>query len=158
VVFYVAGQMGALPLEDVERIIPMAHLARPHGLPAALEGILNLAGTAVPVLRLARLLGLPAERPGLYSMLMLLNGIASTRVGMLVDRVSDILSVPESEQLPVGEEHSFNGCATAIVPARGGAIHLLSGARILLEQERESLAEFQTIAQRRIEEWSVGKQ
>jgi purine-binding chemotaxis protein CheW len=158
VVFYLAGQAAALPLEEVERIIPMAHLARPHGLPAALEGILNLGGRAVPVLRLDRLLGLPLERPGLYSLLILLKDIASTRVGLLVDRVSDILSVPEGDRLPVAEQHSFNGCATAIIPARGAAIHLLSGARILLEQERASLAEFQTIAQRRIEEWSIEKQ
>jgi hypothetical protein len=32
-------------------------------------------------------------------------------------------------------------------------IHLLSAKRILLEQEHECLAEFKTIAQRRIEEW-----
>lgn len=150
--------MAALPLEDVERVIPMAHLARPYGLPAALEGILNLAGMAIPVLRPDRLLGLPVERPGLYSMLILLKGVASTTVGMLVDRVSDILTVRESGVLPVDEEHSFNGCAVAIIPARDGAIHLLSAARILLEQERESLAEFQTIAQRRIEEWGLEKQ
>jgi purine-binding chemotaxis protein CheW len=150
--------MAALPLEDVERIVPMAHLVRPYGLPTALKGILNLAGMAVPVLRLDRLLGLSVERPGLYSMLILLKGIVSAPVGMLVDRVSDILSVPESGLLPVGEEHSFNGCAVGIIPARDGAIHLLSAARILLEQERECLAEFQTIAERRIEEWSLEKQ
>jgi chemotaxis signal transduction protein len=147
--------MAALPLEDVERIAPMAHLARPPGLPAALEGVLNLAGTAVPVLRLDRLLRLPVERPGLYSMLILLKGISNGRVGILVDRVTEILSVPEMALLPVGGEHSFNGCAEALVAAPGAVIHLLSAKRILLEQEHESLAEFQTIAQRRIEEWGA---
>jgi chemotaxis signal transduction protein len=88
---------------------------------------------------------------------MLLKGISNGRVGMLVDRVSEIISVPEMAPLPVGEEHSFNGCAEAIVPGPGAAIHLLSMKRIFLEYERESLAEFQTIAQRRIEEWGLEK-
>ena len=35
----------------------MAELATPPGLPAALEGVLNLAGVAIPVLRLDRCSG-----------------------------------------------------------------------------------------------------
>jgi chemotaxis signal transduction protein len=51
VVFHLSGQLAAIRLENVDRIAPMAQLARPPGLPSPLEGILNLAGTAMPVLR-----------------------------------------------------------------------------------------------------------
>jgi purine-binding chemotaxis protein CheW len=136
----------------------MAHLARPPGLPSSLAGILNLAGHAVPVLRLDRLLQLPEMLPGLYSMLILLKGTSDCRTAMLVDRVTEILSIPESALLPVGSKDSFNACAEAEVSVNDRVIHLLSLARILLQQEREALIEFQTMAQRRLQDWEPARQ
>jgi purine-binding chemotaxis protein CheW len=153
-VFQLAGEKAAVPLENVGRIAPMAELARPPGLPSALEGFLNLRGTAVPVLRLDRLLQLRERSPGLYSKLITLKGVFDGQVAILVDQVSEILSVAETTFLPVGKEHSFNACMEAAVPARGEVIHLLSPGRILLELERRSLAEFQAAAQRRLLDWS----
>jgi purine-binding chemotaxis protein CheW len=118
-----------------------------------MEGILNLAGKAVPVWRLDRLLQLPEKPPGLYSMLILLKGISDCPTAMLVDRVSEILSVPESALLPVGAKDSFNACAEAEVSVNGQVIHLLSPSRILLTREREALTEFQAVAQRRLQDW-----
>ena len=157
-VFHLADQLAAIPLSDVESIAPMAHLARPPGAPSPLEGILNLAGKAVPVWRLDRLLQLPERPPGLYSMLILLKGISDCRTAVLVDRVSDILSVPESALLRVGAKDSFNACAEAEVSVEGRIVHLLSPGRILLEQEREALTEFQTTAQRRLRDWEPARQ
>ena len=132
----------------------MAQLARPPGLPSMLEGILNLAGTAAPVVRLDRLLQQPVRPPGLYSMLIVLKGASAGRVALLVDRVSEILSVPESALLPIGDEDSFNACAESTVSVRGEIIHLLSPARILLDKEREALSEFQAMAQQRLRDWA----
>jgi purine-binding chemotaxis protein CheW len=157
VVFQLAGQHVALPLESVQRIVPMAQLGRPPGLPSALEGILNLGGTAVPVVRLDRLLQLPAHSPGLYSMLIVLKGDADGRIAVLVDRVNEILSLPESALLPVAGTGSFNSCAEAAASVRGENIHVLSPARILLEKEREALSEFQAMTQRRLQDWEPGK-
>jgi purine-binding chemotaxis protein CheW len=152
-VFHLAGQLAAVPLENVERIAPMTQLARPSGMPAPLEGILNLAGTAVPVVRLDHLLQLPERKPGLYSMLIVLKGVSGGWTALLVDRVSEILTVPESDLLPLGGEDSFNACAEATVSVRGEIIHLLSPARILIEKERETLSEFQATTQRRLKDW-----
>jgi len=151
--------MAALPVENVEIIAPMARLVRPPGLPAPLEGILNLAGRAVPVLRLARLLQLPERSPGLYSMLIVLRSTTDGRIALLVDRVSAILSIPAATMLlPVGKEDSFNACAEATVPVQGQVIYVLSPARILLQKERESMAEFQAMEQRRLDDWESGQQ
>jgi len=149
-VFHLAGQLAAIPISGVERIAPMADLARPPGMPSCFEGILNLAGIAVPVWRLDRLLQLPQRRPGLYSMLIVLKVVSGSRTAMLVDRVTEILSVPESALLPMEAKDSFNGCAEAEMSVKGHVIHLLSPRRILLEQEREALAEFQAMAQQRL--------
>src|SRR5579864_5694143 len=114
-VFRLADQLAAVPLENVGRIAPMSQLARPPGMPAALEGILNLAGMAAPVVRLDRLLKLPEAPLGLYSMLIILQGVSAGWIALVVDRVSEIVSVPESALLPVRGQDSFNGCAEATV-------------------------------------------
>ena len=155
-VFHLAGRLAALPLENVERIAPMAQLARLPGMPAPLEGILNLAGVAVPVVCLDRLLRLPARRPGLYSMLIILKGVSSGPIALLVERVSAILYVRESGLLPVCGEDSFNACVEATVSSQGEIIHMLSPTRILLERDRETLSEFQTMAQQRLQDWEPG--
>ncbi|HEX4227293.1 MAG TPA: chemotaxis protein CheW [Bryobacteraceae bacterium] len=156
VVFSLGEKLGALPLESVEKIAPMADLARPPGLPAPLEGILNLAGAAVPVVRLDRLLQLPERRLGLYSMLVLLKAERlEDRVAMLVDRVVEILNIPSSAMLPVGTGDSFNACIEGTVTMGGQVVHVLSPRRILLEREHESLSAFRTIEQRRLDDWKT---
>jgi purine-binding chemotaxis protein CheW len=152
-VFHLAGEAAAIPLQDVERIAPMAELSRPPGLPSPLEGILNLAGKAVPVLRLGRLLQIPVVRPGLYSMLIVLKG---GQMALLVDRVSRVLAVPESALVPVGNGESFNACTEATVSFEGEVIHLLSPARILLEKERQSISQFQGMQADRLLHWETG--
>ena len=156
-VFHLSDRLAAVRLEEVERITPMAELATPPGLPAALEGVLNLAGVAVPVLRLDRLFGLPAQRVGLYSILIILKARArgEGRVALLVDRVSEVVPVPENAFVPIRPGDSLNGCAEATVTVRGDVVHLLSPSRILLAKEREALAEFQIMAQRRLRDWET---
>jgi purine-binding chemotaxis protein CheW len=142
----------ALPLENVEIIAPMAQLARPPELPPPLEGILNLAGNAVPVLRLGRLMQIRVRDAGLYSMLIVLQGIPG-RLALLVDRVTEILTIPESSLLIAGNTDSVAGCSEAAVSVGGQIIHLLCPRRILLEKERALIAEIQALEQRRLEAW-----
>lgn len=166
-VFEVSDLVAALPLADVERVAPIAQLAHPPGLPPAIEGFLNLSGATVSVLRLDRLLGLTPRDPGLYSVVILMKKEALPKgnelkgngavVGVLVDRVSEILSVPEAEFLPVSEDASFNGCARAAVSTPGWYIHVLSSQRLLLEKEARSLYEFQAMAEQRLEQWGAGQ-
>ena len=131
----------------------MAELARPPGLPAVLEGVLNLSGVAVPVLRLDQLFALPVQRPGLYSMLVILRGAHEGRFAIQVERVSEILPVSESALLPIDKDDSFNACAEATLLGSNGVIHVLSAARLLLEKEKQALLEFQEMAQRRLQDW-----
>jgi purine-binding chemotaxis protein CheW len=91
-------------------------------------------------------------------MLIVLKGIADCRTAMLVDRVSEILSVPETALLPVAAKDSFNGCAEAGVSVKGQVIHLLSLPHILLRQEREALCGLQVAAQQRLLNWETVNQ
>jgi purine-binding chemotaxis protein CheW len=156
--FHLADTVAAFPLENVEIVAPMAQLSRPPGLPSPLEGILNLAGKAVPVLRLGWLLHLPVREPGLYSMLIVLKGLPDAKLALLVDRVIEVLSIPESDVLPAARNESFHACSEAAVLVRGQIVHLLSSSQILLEKEREIISEFRATEQRRLQSWEPGRE
>ncbi len=139
-VFQLAGSTVALPLSDIQRIVPMARLLRPPGLPPLLEGILNLNGATVPVLRLARLLHLPVQPLDLHSALLIVGAPPNGALALLVDRVTEIITVSSSILLPVRKEESSNGCTKALVPASDRMILLLSLERLLIEKDREVLS------------------
>ena len=153
ILFHLAGSVAALPMDSVERIVPMAELVHPLGLPAAIEGVLNLSGAAVPVLRLDRLLRLPEAQFGLYSMLVVLRGERGPRAAILVDRVTDVFSTPAGSLLPVSPGDSFNGVSQSAAMRDEFPVPILSPDRILARKEREALAEFQQLAQSRLEAW-----
>ena len=158
-VFHLPDHLVALPVEAIERIAPMAELAHPPGVPAAVEGILNLGGAAIPVLRLDRLFGLPPQRLSLHSMLIVLRAAGAEpgaeRVAILTDRALDIQSVAEENLQRITSGDAFNGCVEATTTIRDRAVHILSPARLMLAKERRVLAEFQAMAQQRLAEWTV---
>lgn len=133
----------------------MAALARAPGQPSVLEGFLNLRGAAVPVIRLHRLFDLPPAAPGLYTPLVVLRG-ATHAVALLVDKVIEVTPVDKSALLPVDESHTFNGCAEQRAEIGGRTVHVLSPGRLLLEKERQSIAEFQAVAQRYLDDLEAG--
>lgn len=153
--FRLSDRWAAFRQEDVDRLVPMAELACPPGLPSVLEGVLNLAGVAIPVLRLDRLFHLPAQRISLYSMLVILKTRRQANIAILVDRASEVVRLRDSALLPVSHEDSFNGCAEGAVNAGDEMLHVLSPARLLVAKERAALEEFQMMAQQRLEEWGT---
>jgi purine-binding chemotaxis protein CheW len=152
-IFHSAGRVFALPISAVRELLPMALLASPPGLPAVLAGFLNLRGVAVPIVRLDRLFGLPECNPGLYSALIILQAEVAT--GLLVDGIQEVASPDDLSYLPLLKTQLFNDCAEAELEVNGAQVYLLSPQHLLLEQERQSLAEFQGMAQRRLRELEV---
>jgi purine-binding chemotaxis protein CheW len=144
----------ALPLETVQEIVPIGRLLRPPSLPLLLAGILNLRGTAVPILRLDKLFGGAEDEPGLYTPLVILRE-AHRPLGILVSAVDEIVLAPPETRVEADPSHTLNGCTKATVEVGGHVVHLLSTERILLENERRLLDEFQVAAQRRMREWEA---
>jgi purine-binding chemotaxis protein CheW len=151
--FHSAGRTLALPVSAVRELVPMALLACPPGLPAILAGFLNLRGSAVPIVRLDRLLGLPEADPVLYSALIILQ--EEVAIGLLVDGIKEVASPEDRSSLPMRKTQLFNDCAEAELEVNGVQVYLLSPKNLLLEQERQSLVEFQAVAQRRLRELEV---
>ncbi|PWW00063.1 purine-binding chemotaxis protein CheW [Hoeflea marina] len=88
----------------------------PHSPPHVL-GVINLRGSVIPVIDMAIRLGLPAIKPTERSAIIVTN-IAGKLVGLLVENVSDMITVkgedlqPAPEVMPTAER----GLTKAIIP------------------------------------------
>ncbi len=154
VVFRLCGQVFGLPVGDVREVVPVAWLDRPPQMPALVQGILNLAGRAVPVLRLDRLLGLDDGHYGLDSSILVMRdggGDDARSLGLLVEHVDGVRPVESFAAMGLSEASSFNGCLAEQLAVGESIVLLLSWRRVLLVEERERLAEFQARAEDRLE-------
>lgn len=148
VTFRLGSYLLGLPLEAVREIAPYCELSRPPVRPAVLEGILNLAGDAVPVVRLDRLLLLPEGTPHAGSRLLIVAD-AEERMALLVDEVQEILELEAGQLLPLSGNHTFNACVTLQAQLGSQTLHLVSLERLLLSREREAFYQYLAIEQRR---------
>ena len=147
--FELDGASFGLPIESVREITPMAALARPPAIASIIEGFLNLRGVSLPVVRLAELVGLKSQALELHTPLVIVRS-GEMLMALLVKRVNGLLTVPSNELRPIAKSDSFNGCVDATITSAGATVHLLSLNRLLLEKERQMLAEFQKVETARL--------
>jgi purine-binding chemotaxis protein CheW len=153
VVFRLAGCDFGLPVEVVREVVPVAWLDHPPHLSAMVEGVLNLGGQAVPVLRLARILGLEAGQYGLdASILIMRPRDGDGLLGLLVEHVDGVRRMGDFSPMGLAPGQSFNDCLIEVLDRGGQPVNLLAWDRVLLEQERSRLAEFQARSQARLDE------
>lgn len=142
-------------MDAVREVVPIARLSCPPGLPSTLAGFLALDGQQVPVLRLARLLGLPEVSIGLYTPLIVLRGADRGEAGLalLVDRVRAVVS--GGSHSPLERTHSFNGCARSLLQVENELVPVLAPGRLLLEEERHRIADFERLTRERLAAWDA---
>ena len=148
-IFHSSGLDCAFPLEAVREVAPIATLSRPPGLPSGLAGFLDLKGTAIPIVRLDRLFGLPEQQPGFHTPIIVLRGVLSP-IGILVDSVRAIVPVPPGQLLPIPDDRTFQGCATALLRLDSDVIHVLSPTALLAANEDRLLADYRAVSQARL--------
>ncbi|MCZ7594081.1 MAG: chemotaxis protein CheW [Hyphomicrobium sp.] len=101
------------------------------------RGVINLRGAVLPIMDLAVRLGFPpAEAMGRHVIIVVQVG--SQVVGLLVDAVSDILTVSDAEILPPPDVASdmAKRFVCGLLAMEGRMISLLSVDNVLPEQDR----------------------
>jgi purine-binding chemotaxis protein CheW len=151
--FEVAGDRFAVDLELVREVVAVCRLSRPPGTPAILRGFLALDGQSIPVLDPRRLFGGPAEdaAPQAHAHLVILAR-TPTALALLVDRALGLEEIAAGAWQPLSPGHSFNDCAEGDARIGSDAVHVLSAARLLLDEERRRIAELQSLEQARLEQ------
>jgi purine-binding chemotaxis protein CheW len=150
VTFALADSVCALRLGDIREILPTAELSRPPGLPALLEGLLNLGGVVLPVVNLRRLFGLNELAPALYGHLIVLQS-STAQLAFLVDYVQDVVELAAAELHPVEPGRSINACVEAEVSYAGRTVHLMTAQKLLLAEEHARIAELCAREQERLQ-------
>lgn len=151
VIFRVGDDTFAVPVETVAEVVPIAWLARPPHMPTIVHGILNLGGTAVPVLRCDRLLGMDDARFGLDASILIMKG-GPAPLGLLVGHVDGVRPAAAFQVMPLADRQSFQGCLAAELDGPTGTVHQIAWEKVLLEEERRRLADFQRHTQDRLRE------
>lgn len=94
--FYVGDLLLALPIDYVQEINRNLELTEIPDAPEHVRGVINLRGDVATVLDLRRVLGFsPAEVTPQSRNLIVRSGDES--IGLWVDRIADIISVPSDE-------------------------------------------------------------
>jgi purine-binding chemotaxis protein CheW len=114
VVFQVGGVVCALPAGLVREILPAARPTRVPGVPAAVEGLVNVRGSLVTVVDGHALLGQPRGADAELSLLLLDR--RGRIAGLTVGEVLDFLEVPNAA---VATREQLPGVDPAIVRAVG---------------------------------------
>ena len=132
VVFRVAGERFAMPLEAVrEVVVPQPPFARVPRAADAVRGVMNLRGRVVAVVDLAQLVGLPAQKlePGGSSQVLILDH-GKRALGLLIAGVVGV------EALEGPPETPGPALVRGVSPSRTGAVTLLSTGPLVEQATR----------------------
>jgi len=144
VVFDLANEQYGVNIGAVESIIKMQSItAVPHA-PSFVEGVTNLRGTVLPVIDLRKRFNLPAEKGTKDSRIVVVE-IDGAQVGMVVDAVTEVLSVSDEDVEPPPSIVTTLDSAfiTGIAKVDGRLIILLELSQVLDTEEKTDLQTFQ---------------
>jgi len=107
----------------------------PHA-PKDVVGVMNLRGTVIPIIDLAYKLGMQSTAANERSAIVVTE-VKNMIIGMLVDKVSDILTIKSSDVQPAPEiTTSFDKAFTdGIIARENGMICFLNLAKMFQDQE-----------------------
>lgn len=137
IAFRLGAQEFCIDVTDVREIrgwSPATPL--PHA-PTFVLGVINLRGAVLPVIDLAGRLEMAPAEPGARHVIVVVE-IERRVLGLLVDAVSDILSVSTEEMRPAPHLNAGVAVATGVLAIDGRMICLIDMERLFRTNESEA--------------------
>lgn len=99
--FQLADEQFGIDILRVQEIKGLTHLTQIPNVPPYIKGVMNLRGTVVPVVDLRHRFSMPAAAYNQFTVIIIVT-VGQKVMGLVVDAVSDVLNVGETEleQLP----------------------------------------------------------
>lgn len=97
--FFLSGEEYGLEILKVHEIIGMLPITRVPQTPVFLKGVINLRGKVIPVVDLRLKFGMPAAETTSETCIVVMH-IRTLEVGVIVDRVSEVIDIREGEIEP----------------------------------------------------------
>ncbi len=140
VVFELANEHYGLDISAVEGIIKMQAITKMPQAPSFVEGVTNLRGTVVPVIDLRKRFTLPVLEHTKDTRIVVVY-MEKTKIGMIVDGVSEVLRIPEEAIEPTPPMVSTVNTAfiRGIAKLEGRLVTLLDLSKVLSYEEQASL-------------------
>ena len=101
--FTLGGETFAMDIRSIREVIQFGGITEVPLMPPFIRGVINLRGSVVPVIDLCVRFGRPATAVANRTCIVLLEltqGDAIAELGVIVDTVSEVLSIGESEIEP----------------------------------------------------------
>jgi purine-binding chemotaxis protein CheW len=141
VVFEVDSEEFGVSIAAVESIIKMQAITHMPQAPAFVKGVTNLRGKLLPVIDMRKQFRLPPKEADSSSRIIVVR-VDQTQVGMIVDGVSEVLTVSEQivETAPALATTVDSAFITGIAKLDGRLVILLDLNRVLSNQEQADLS------------------
>ena len=140
VIFDLNNELFGLDIGAVDGIIAMQEIISVPQAPDFVEGITNLRGSVLPVINLRKRFGL-AQAAHTKDTRIVVVSMGETKVGMIVDAVSEVLRVSEEDIEPPSPmvTTAASTFITGIAKYDGRMIILVDLARVLSVKEKTEL-------------------
>jgi len=139
--FTVDGTLYGLPIRFVTEIIGIQDATRVPETPDYVKGIINLRGHIVPLIDVRLKFGKTAL-PYTDRTCVVVIDVGGISVGLIVDRVDDVLTIPEDQIAPPPDGPGFgyeNRFVEGIGKAGGGVQLLLDADKLLQPDELDMI-------------------
>jgi purine-binding chemotaxis protein CheW len=140
--FQLGNEAYGVDISQVQEIIRLVAITRVPRAPGFIEGVINLRGQLVPVIDLRARLGMPAADRGKHTRIVVTES-GSKRVGIIVDSVSEVASIPieQVEQTPEMISGAGTEYITGVAKAGERLIILLDLTMVIGGGEKAQLPE-----------------
>jgi purine-binding chemotaxis protein CheW len=98
--FYIGDALFGIDALEVQEVIPLGNLTPVHHAPETISGIINLRGQIVTIMNLAARLGMETNADESMGHI-LIAAWQGENVGLLVDRVADVVPAEMDDLAPI---------------------------------------------------------
>jgi purine-binding chemotaxis protein CheW len=147
VVFELGGEDFGVDIAAVQSIIKMQTITRMPRSPLFVEGVTNLRGKVLPVIDLRQRFGMTSKTADSSSRIIVISD-HQIEVGMIVDGVSEVLTIPANavEPAPAIATTVDSSFITGLAKLDNRLVILLNLERVLSVQEQAELSALQAQA------------
>ncbi len=141
VVFELGSEQFGVSIASVESIIKLQPVTRMPHAPEFVEGVTNLRGKVLPVVDLRRRFGMETAEADKNNRIIVVS-VNGKEIGMVVDGVSEVLTVPAQAVEPAPSITATVNSAfiTGIAKLEQRLVILLDLQKVLSVEEQEMLA------------------
>ncbi len=143
VTLYIGDQIFGLPVSDIREVFHPLAITRVPLAPPEIRGVLNLRGRIVTAIEVRTCLNLPPlEEDEASSMMAIGIEVDDEAYGLIVDRIGDVLQLPERdcEAIPCNMDPNWQALASGIFRLDGQLLIILDIQRLLGVEPKTEIA------------------